>query len=116
MSMFCFQCQETAKGTGCTIKGVCGKEPQTAGLMDLLLYVTRGMAIANRALREKGGADIDASRQILDALFCTITNANFDDEALKEKIDKAFATRNRLIGTAEKRGITLPKMDELEFF
>ncbi len=115
MSMFCFQCQEAAGGHGCTVKGVCGKQPQTAGLMDLLLYVVRGEAVVNRALREKGAADKATSRAILDALFCTITNANFDDGAIKERITKALANKNMLIGTAEKRGIPLPAMDEVEF-
>lgn len=115
MGMFCFQCQETAGNKGCTVKGVCGKEPQTAGLMDVLLYAARGEAIVNRLLREKGAADTDASRQIIDALFCTITNANFDDEALKERIGKALAMKNVLIGTAKKRGIELPDMPEVSF-
>ncbi len=105
MSMFCYQCQEAAKGIGCTIKGVCGKEPLTASLMDLLMYVTRGEAILNRSLREKGKENIQASRQIVDALFTTITNANFDDEAIKSKIDKAFATRNTLLEAAKAEGI-----------
>lgn len=64
MNMFCFQCQETAQGKGCTVRGVCGKEPQTAALMDLLLYVVRGVALVNRSLREKGDADTEASRFI----------------------------------------------------
>ncbi len=115
MSMFCFQCQETAGGHGCTVKGVCGKEPQTAGLMDLLLYVVRGEAIVNRAMREKGAPDKATSRAILDSLFCTITNANFDDDAIKAHITKALANKNILIGTAEKRGIALPEMDEVMF-
>lgn len=113
--MFCFQCQETAKGTGCTIQGVCGKLPQTAGLMDVLLYAVRGEAIVNRALREKGAPVSAASRQMVDALFSTITNANFDDNALKEKIAAALAMKNDLIGLAEKRGITLPKAPEVSF-
>lgn len=57
MSMFCFQCQETAQGKDYTVRGVCGKEPQTVALMDLLLYAVRGVAIVNRSLREKGDAD-----------------------------------------------------------
>ena len=88
--MFCFQCQEAAGGKGCTIKGVCGKQPQTSGLMDVLLYAVRGEAIVNRLLREKGAADIDASRQILDALFCTIPNANLHQiPATTDPIQKA---------------------------
>lgn len=115
MNMFCFQCQETAQGKGCTVRGVCGKEPQTAALMDLLLYVVRGIALVNRSLREKGDADTEASRFILDALFCTITNANFDDEAISGRIERMLAVKNRLIGTAKKRGISLPEMPEVNY-
>ncbi len=115
MGMFCFQCQEAAGGKGCTIKGVCGKEPQTAGLMDVLLYAVRGEAIVNCALRGKGIPDERASRQILDALFCTITNANFDDAAIEARIGKALAMKNELIGTAKKHGIALPGMPEVAF-
>jgi hydroxylamine reductase len=113
MSMFCYQCQEAAAGKGCTVKGVCGKEPQTASSMDSLLYIVRGIAIANNELRKKGNADNKASRFILDALFCTITNANFDIAAIEERIKKGVEIRNELIGTAEKRGIALPNVDEL---
>ncbi len=113
--MFCFQCQEAAGGHGCTVKGVCGKEPQTAGLMDLLLYVVRGEAIVNRALRGQGAADQATSRAILDALFCTITNANFDDAAIRQRITAALANKNVLVGTAAKRGIALPDMPEVTF-
>ena len=116
MEMFCFQCQEAAGGKGCTIKGVCGKEPQTSALMDVLLFATRGMAIVNRALREKGSADRKADRLMLDALFCTITNANFDDDAIKQRIEKVLAVKNELIGTAQKRGIQLPDMKEVSFY
>ncbi len=115
MSMFCFQCQEAAGGKGCTVKGVCGKESQTSALMDLLLYTARGVAIVNSKLREKGAADVDASRKLLDMIFCTITNANFDDDAIKARIEKAFELRNRLIGTAKKREIAMPEADELAF-
>jgi len=116
MEMFCYQCQEAAQGKGCTMKGVCGKEPQTSALMDLLLYAVRGEAIVNCALREKGAADLRASRQMLDALFCTITNANFDDNAIKERIANALAVKADLIKTAEKNGIALPQRDEVNFF
>ena len=100
---------------GCTIQGVCGKQPYTAGLMDVLMYAVRGEAIVNRALREKGAADTTASRQMIDALFTTITNANFDDEALKARIERALAMKDELIGTAKKRGIELPDMPEVAF-
>ena len=61
MNMFCYQCQETAKGKGCEIQGVCGKKPETSARMDQLLYIVRGMAVVNRILREKGIADRNAS-------------------------------------------------------
>lgn len=116
MNMFCFQCQETARGTGCTVKGVCGKEPQTAAYMDLLLYAVRGIAIVNRTLREKGTAHNEIDHFVLDALFCTITNANFDDEAIIVRIKKAFEIKNILVGTAKKRNIALPDMPEVAYF
>ncbi len=115
MSMFCFQCQETAGNKGCTVRGVCGKEPQTSALMDALLYAVRGIAIVNRSLREKGAADGEASHFILDALFCTITNANFDNSAISERITKALVIKNELTGTAKKRAIALPDLPEVCF-
>lgn len=113
--MFCFQCQETAGNKGCTIKGVCGKEPQTARYMDMLIYATRGLAAVNLKLREKGLACKDAEHLILDALFSTITNANFDDEALKTKISKVFAHKDNLIAFAKEKGVALPEIDEIWF-
>lgn len=67
--MFCYQCQETAGGKGCTIRGVCGKEPTTSGLMDLLIYALRGIAIVNRELRRTGAPVREASRLILRQSF-----------------------------------------------
>lgn len=116
MTMFCYQCQETAFGTGCTVRGVCGKEPKTSAYMDLLLYVVRGIAIVNRELREKGAADLEANRMMLDAMFSTITNANFDDAAIKMRLQNALRKKNELIGLAQKRGIKLPEMDEVKFY
>lgn len=113
--MFCFQCQETAGNKGCTIKGVCGKEPQTARFMDMLMYATRGLAAVNYKLREKGLACKDAEHLILDALFSTITNANFDDNALKAKIAKTFSHKDELIAYAKENGVALAEMDEIWF-
>ncbi len=95
MGMFCYQCQEAAGGKGCTVKGVCGKEPQTAGSMDALVAEVMGAAAVNRDLREKGAASKEISRAILDALFCTITNANFDDEAIEKRMEKIAALKQR---------------------
>ncbi|MDD2191296.1 MAG: hydroxylamine reductase [Bacteroidales bacterium] len=114
-SMFCFQCQETAGNKGCAIKGVCGKEPQTSNYMDMLLYVTRGIAIVNKKLRENNVASKKAEHAIIDALFATITNANFDDDAIIAKIDNAFSLKDALIAEAKEKGIALPEMDEVWF-
>ena len=73
--MFCFQCQETAKGTGCILSGVCGKTPEVANMQDLLLFVVRGIAVYNQALRKDGRSSARADKFIFDALFTTITNA-----------------------------------------
>lgn len=115
MRMFCYQCQETAKGKGCEIQGVCGKKAETSARMDQLLYVTRGIAILNRLLRDKGEPDKEASRFIIDALFTTITNANFDNDRLDCYLEKGFELKNRLEGTAKKRGIEIPYFPEVTY-
>ncbi len=114
--MFCYQCQETAHGTGCVLQGVCGKKPETSARMDLLLYCVRGIALINRALREKGNASREASHFVMDALFTTITNANFDNPSLDDFIRRGFELKNRLAGTAKKEGIALPDLPEVEFY
>lgn len=112
--MFCFQCQETAKGTGCTLRGVCGKLPQTAKYMDLLLSVVRGVAIANNALTQAHvDTDAQAADFIVDALFATITNANFDDGSILARVDKGVALRNALIAKAKANNIALPDYAEI---
>lgn len=114
--MFCYQCQETARGTGCTMLGVCGKHPETSARMDLLLYAVRGISIINRALRTKGEPSRDASHFVIDALFTTITNANFDNAFLDDFIRRAFQIKNLLAGTAKKQGIELPDLPQVEFY
>ncbi|MCD4693189.1 MAG: hydroxylamine reductase, partial [Calditrichales bacterium] len=76
--MFCYQCQETSKNVGCTIKGVCGKKDDTANLQDLLIYVLRGISIFGEAAKERGNSNKEAGLFIAQSLFATITNANFD--------------------------------------
>lgn len=83
--------------------------------MDMLMYATRGLAAVNYKLREKGLACKDAEHLILDALFSTITNANFDDNALKAKIAKTFSHKDELIAYAKENGVALPEMDEIWF-
>lgn len=113
--MFCYQCQETAKGQGCVIQGVCGKKPETSTRMDQLLYAVRGLAIINCEMRAKGNPEPEVSRFIVDALFTTITNANFDNDMLDRFLDRAFELKNISIGTAKKESIALPNMPEVWF-
>ena len=94
--MFCFQCQETAKGTGCILSGVCGKTPEVANMQDLLLFVVRGIAVYNQALRKDGRSSARADKFIFDALFTTITNANFDKHSIIEKIKKGLELKKDL--------------------
>lgn len=94
--MFCFQCQETAKGTGCILSGVCGKTPEVANMQDLLLFVIRGIAVYNQALRKDGRSSARADKFIFDALFTTITNANFDKHSIIEKIKKGLELKKDL--------------------
>ena len=114
MEMFCYQCQETAKGTGCTLRGVCGKLPETSARMDLLLYVTRGNAILNDLLRGKGAPQRNADHQIIDALFTTITNANFDNDSLDGFIRRAFQMKRELIAKCKELGIKIPDAPEVQ--
>ncbi len=114
MEMFCYQCQETAKGTGCTLRGVCGKLPETSARMDLLLYVTRGVAILNDLLRGAGAPQRDADHQVIDALFTTITNANFDNDSLDGFIRRAFQMKRELIAKCKELGIEIPDAPEVK--
>lgn len=112
--MFCYQCQEAAKGVGCTLKGVCGKESHTSQAMDLLLFVVRGVSTVADSLRTAGKPENDeVNKFVIDALFCTITNANFDDESILKRVDKGLELRRILIGQASVLGIKLPEVDEL---
>lgn len=114
--MFCFQCQETAKGTGCTVRGVCGKKPETSRWMDLLLSVTRGVGTIYNSLLEDGMADdTTVDDFIVDALFATITNANFDDAALLAKVDNGLTVKKQLLAAAADRGLRLPDYHEVEW-
>lgn len=115
-NMFCFQCQEAAKGTGCTLKGVCGKNDTTAHAMDLLLFTVRGISIVATELRKNGKQPCDKLNAfVTDALFSTITNANFDDQSIYARVDEGFIKRNKLIGQALEMGISLPEIDELKW-
>ena len=98
--MFCYQCQETAKGTGCTSIGVCGKDAETSGLQDLLLYTEKGVAAYSTIFRKEGKAKEliknKVNRYLINSLFITITNANFDDAAILDEIKVGLKLREEL--------------------
>ncbi len=93
--MFCYQCEQTAKGTGCTVKGVCGKEPEVAALQDLLLHAAKGIANYAHRARELGAGNHEIDVFVLEALFSTVTNVNFDPERLQRLLNKAAQIRNQ---------------------
>jgi hydroxylamine reductase len=94
--MFCYQCQETAKGIGCTVRGVCGKTPEVSNLQDLLIYTLKGIS----EIVVKGSLNVEdlgeINHRILNGLFITITNANFDGDAIEKEINELLAIRDEL--------------------
>ena len=106
--MFCFQCQETAKGTGCTFAGVCGKTEKVANMQDLLVFVVKGMSFYTTRLRELGIENDVANKFIIDSLFMTITNANFDQERFVNRIREGLKLREVLKKTLIKAGGKVP--------
>jgi hydroxylamine reductase len=94
--MFCFQCQETAKNQGCTVRGVCGKKEETADLQDVLVYVCKGISFYGEKLKERDVIDRDAGRFIIRALFVTITNASFDDDSIIEWIKEGLKVKDAI--------------------
>ncbi len=96
MSMFCFQCQETAGCKGCTVRGVCGKTEDVAKIQDLLIFVTKGLATVANEGRKVGIADKKVNRMIIDNLFITITNANFDFKAIEKRVKDTLVAREEL--------------------
>ena len=96
MSMFCFQCQETAGCKGCTVRGVCGKTEDVAKIQDLLIFVTKGLATVANEGRKVGIVDKKVNRMIIDNLFITITNANFDFKAIEKRVKDTLLGREEL--------------------
>lgn len=101
MSMFCYQCEQASKGTGCTIKGVCGKEESTSGLQDLLVYQLKGIGFLAHGLRQKGKKEEKIDLFVTEALFTTVTNVNFDDTRLVQWVRKAQNVKDELKGKYE---------------
>ena len=98
-NMFCYQCQETAGCKGCTLVGVCGKTPDVAAMQDLLVYVTKGLSAVTTALRKEGKpVSAQVNHLITLNLFTTITNANFDKEAIEARVRATLDARKELLG------------------
>lgn len=107
MSMFCFQCQETAKGSGCTIKGVCGKSDDVANLQDLLVYTLKGISVFSVKAREKNIENDEVNKFIMDSLFTTITNANFDRAIFINRVYTALQLREKMKNACIEAGIKI---------
>ncbi|NLA05484.1 MAG: hydroxylamine reductase [Firmicutes bacterium] len=105
MSMFCYQCQETARGTGCTTRGVCGKKEELAGLQDLLIYTLKGIAEIVVKGKPDPGEMEEINHEVLSSLFMTITNANFDEGSFEAQITKMIALRDELKGSLSLKGL-----------
>jgi hydroxylamine reductase len=95
MSMFCYQCEQTAKGSGCTVAGVCGKDQETATLQDLLLYATKGIAAYAHRARQLGAKDHDVDLFTVEALFTTVTNVDFDSDRLEAMLKRAAQVKDK---------------------
>jgi hydroxylamine reductase len=102
--MFCYQCQETAGCKGCTVSGVCGKQPDVAAMQDLLVYVTKGLSAVTTQLRAEGN-DVpnEINHLITLNLFTTITNANFDKEAIVARIHTTLDAKEKLLSQVKDR-------------
>lgn len=96
MTMFCYQCEQTAKGSGCTTTGVCGKDEQVAALQDMVIHVAKGLAGYAHRLRQLGVIDRDVDVFIIESLFSTVTNVNFDADRLERIIREGAALGERL--------------------
>ena len=106
--MFCYQCQETAKGTGCTIQGVCGKKDDVANLQDLLMFVLKGISFYTKTARDKGiEYDEKINKFVSDGLFATITNANFSKQIFIDRVTNGLEIRNSLRKKLEEAGVNI---------
>lgn len=110
--MFCYQCQETAKGTGCTMSGVCGKTAAVANLQDLLIYTIKGISVYTLEARQAGIATPEADKFIMDGLFSTITNANFDKNYFVLLIKQALIVRDNVKAALKKAGVVTETANE----
>ncbi len=110
MSMFCYQCQETAKGIGCNIAGVCGKKEDVANLQDMLIHILKGISLYSTAARKTGYNDQQLNRFVIEGLFTTITNANFDKNVFYQRIRKAIDWREKIKKYCISNGIDISEI------
>ena len=108
MSMFCYQCEQTAQGTGCTRHGVCGKNPEVAALQDVLVHALKGLSQVAHAARQVGVRDGAADVFVAEGLFATLTNVNFDAADFQGFIKKAVALREALKQRCRESGKAIP--------
>lgn len=107
--MFCYQCQEAAKGTGCSIRGVCGKTDVVANSQDLLIYTVKGLSKLNLIAKENGIEKEEIDKFIMESLFITVTNVNFDDNVIYEKVLEGIKIREELKVELQNKGVDLSK-------
>ncbi len=112
MSMFCYQCQEASKGIGCEKMGVCGKNPEVAAIQDMLIYVAKGISVYAHAAFKKGVRNAEVDHFVFDALFTTITNANFDYEAIRKKVIEGLELRDKFSKELENKGVSVDVLYE----
>jgi len=93
--MFCYQCEQTAKGTGCTVAGVCGKSPEVSDMQDLLIHITKGISVYAHRARQLGAKDHEIDTFVVEALFSTITNVNFDENRMEGLVKRAVEVREK---------------------
>ena len=109
MTMFCNQCEQAAKGTGCDVVGICGKQPATSALLDLLTMQLKGIGYLGHQLKETGWRDEKVDQFVIEALFTTVTNVNFDDERLKDWVLEAQIIKMALLEQSGLKGTQLPR-------
>ena len=95
MSMYCYQCEQTLKGSGCTAFGVCGKDPETASMQDLLVEVTKELGFWTHQARQLGRSDRELDVFVIEALFTTVTNVNFDSHKVEEMLRRGSSLKEK---------------------
>ena len=113
--MFCYQCEQVAKGVACTTYGTCGKDPETAALQDLLVYLAKGISMYAKRARALGVKDIEVDIFVLKALYTTLTNVNFDPALIRQRLNKAVRVRDKIkniyLEACKKKGLQEETLD-----